>query len=277
MLKPQPSIEDVSDYWNKHPVLSFEFPGEANSRHYFDSIDHQRWSENEYWARAAFYELPGDSDTRLLDAGCGVGLFTRHYCGLGFRVSAVDLTEAAVEITRRSLKLYDLNADVQQGSVEHLPFDDNSFDYIVSNGVIHHTPNTEEAVREFYRVLKPGGKASVAIYYRNWLLRNPFWQITRSVIPILLKPMPGREEIFEVKTPDQFVKIYDGNDTPIAKLYTKKEALALFDSFSVLRLEQHYFPVRFLRGVKRGGWLHYLLDRSCGCMLYALLEKPAKT
>ena len=160
---------------------------------------------------------------------------------------------------------------------EALPFDDNSFDYIVSNGVIHHTHEPEQAVCEIYRVLRPGGKASIAIYYRNWLLRNPFWLITRTLIPFFLKSMPGREKMFKAKTPKQFIKVYDGNDVPITKVYSRKEALALFNSFSILKLEPHYFPIRFIRGTKRGGWLHYLLDHYCGCMLYALLKKLLKT
>ena len=81
--------------------------------------------------------------------------------------------------------------------------------------------------------------------------------------------------MFKVKTPEQFVRTYDGNDTPIAKVYTRKEALKLFNSFSILKMEPHYFPVRFVRGIKRGGWLHYLLDHYCGCLLYILAEKPS--
>ena len=272
--KTTASIKDVFNYWNKHPLHSFEFSGEPNSKAYFDSIDRLRWSEVEFWAKkSGFYDLPGDTNTHLLDAGCGVGVFTRFYARRGFKVTALDLTDTAVQITKKSLLLNNLKAEVQQGSVEDLPFNDNSFDYVVSNGVIHHTPETTKAVHEFYRVLKPGGKASLAIYYKNWFLYNPFWLIVRSMIPFLLKPMYGREKIFDVKTPEQFVKTYDGNNTPIAKAYTKKEAVQLFDSFVILKMRQHYFPVRFIRGLKKGGWLHYLLDHYCGCMLYVLLEK----
>ena len=223
-----PSIDDVLSNWTKYPLHSLEFSEEPDSKAYFDSVDYIRWSENEFWAKKDFYDLPGDTNTHLLDAGCGIGVFTRFYARCGFKVTALDLTDVAVQITKKSLELSHLKADVQQGSVEALPFDDNSFDYIVSNGVIHHTPKTEQAFNEFYRVLKSGGKASIAIYYKNWLLRNPFWLIVRLLIPLLLKPMHGREKMFKVKTLEQFVRTYDGNDTPIAKVYTRKEAFKLF-------------------------------------------------
>ena len=186
-----PSIDDVCSYWTENPIHSLEFSEEPNSKAYFDLIDRFRLLENELWAKKSFYDLPGNANTHLLDAGCGVGVFTRFYARCGFKVTALDLTDVAVQITKKSLELSHLKADVQQGSVEALSFDDNSFDYIVSNGVIHHTPETEKAVNEFYRVLKPGGKASIAIYYKNWLLRNPIWLIVRLLIPLLLKPMHG--------------------------------------------------------------------------------------
>lgn len=271
------SIKDVLTYWNTYPVHSLEFFGEPDTKVYFDSIDQVRWLENELWSKAEFYGLSGNSNTHLLDAGCGNGVFTRFYARRGFKVTALDLTDAAVQITKKGLELNNLSANVRQGSVEALPFDDNSFDYVVSNGVIHHTPGTEKAVHEFYRVLKPGGKASIAVYYKSWLLRYPFWMLTRSLVSFFLKPAHGREKLFKASTPDQFVKHYDGNDTPIAKSYAKKEMLQLFKlsstHFSILKMEPHCFPVRFTRFVKRGGWLHYFLDHYCGCMLYILLEK----
>ena len=266
-------IKDVLDYWNKHPLYSYEFVRQPNSKAYFDSVDSLRWSENELWTKAKFYDLPGDSNTHLLDAGCGNGVFTRFYARLGFKVTALDLTDRAVQITKKSLELNNLSANIQQGSVEVLPFDDNFFDYVISNGVIHHTPETKKAVYEFYRVLKPGGKASIAIYYKNWLLCYPFWAFTRSLGSLFFKSIPGREKLFQAKTSEQFVKNYDGNNVPIAKSYTKKEGLELFKPFSILKLESHYFPVRFTYFVKKGSRLHYFLDHYCGCMLYFLLEK----
>jgi len=155
-----------------------------------------------------------------------------------------------------------------------LPYPGNYFDYVVSNGVIHHTPNTEKAADEFYRVLKPGGKASVCVYYKNILLRPPIWPVVRFVLPLLLIKRDGRERMLRVRTPEDFVRTYDGNDTPIAKVYSKRESDRLFSRFKILKREPHYFPIRFLRVFPKGGILHGMLDRSCGCLIYYLLQKP---
>ena len=50
---------------------------------------------------------------------------------------------------------------------EHLEFPDETFDFVWSWGVIHHSANTEAIIREIHRVLKPGGEARVMVYHRN--------------------------------------------------------------------------------------------------------------
>ena len=271
------TIEDVSNYWNNSPMglLEFQTP---NNKTDFELIDNLRWSENEFYVKRDFYDLPGNSKTRLLDAGCGIGVFTRFYARLGFKVTALDITDRAIQITKKSLELNNLTAEVLQGSVEDLPFSDNSFDYVISNGVIHHTPKTKKAIHEFYRVLKPGGKASIAINYKNWLLRNPFFPIVKLLTPLLkYRHKNLNKNLRKVRTAKDFAKLYDEN-VPISKIYTKKQARTLYHLFSILKQRPHYFPIRLIqiggRRITSGSWLHYLLDKYCGCMLYALLEKP---
>ena len=55
----------------------------------------------------------------------------------------------------------------QTADAENLEFADDSFDLVYSHGVLHHTPDTEGAVREIYRVLRPGGRAVVMLYHRD--------------------------------------------------------------------------------------------------------------
>ena len=55
-----------------------------------------------------------------------------------------------------------LNADA-----EYLPFPDDRFDIVYSNGVLHHTPDTERAMAEAWRVLKPGGRAVIMLYCKS--------------------------------------------------------------------------------------------------------------
>lgn len=265
--------ETVAEYWNRNPVHSVEFALRGDLKGYCDFIDTLRWSDNEKWARKRFYEFNAQPGAKVLDAGCGIGVLSRFYARTGFDVYGIDISSTAVEMTRRSFEAYGLKGNIQIGSVESIPYPDNYFDYIVSNGVIHHTPDTEKAVSEFQRVLKPGGLASVCIYYRNILLREPVWSLVKMLLPLVLKKKEGRERSLASNTPEEFVRVYDGNDTPIAKVYTRKQADRLFSEFELLAVEPHYFPARFLRLFKVGGLCHFVLDRTCGVLLYYLLRK----
>ena len=110
---------------------------------------------------------------------------------------------------------------------EHLPFDDESFDRVYSWGVLHHSPDTDHAVREAIRVLRPGGQACVMLYARHswvtyglWfryaLLRGRPW---RGLSDMLAEHMesPGTKGY----TPGELEKMFAGlDDLTIDKVAT---------------------------------------------------------
>ena len=79
----------------------------------------------------------------------------------------MDFTPRSVEISRQHFRVYEMHADFSLADAENLPFDADTFDVFYSNGVLHHTPDTERTIAEAHRVLKPGGTAKVMLYYRN--------------------------------------------------------------------------------------------------------------
>lgn len=112
--------------------------------------------------------MPDDmSGLRVLEIGCGMGLHTEQLAQRGALVTAVDLTEPAVEATATRMHLRRLPATVQQADAEALPFDDDSFDLVWSWGVIHHSSSTARIVREISRVLQPQGEARIMVYNRS--------------------------------------------------------------------------------------------------------------
>jgi ubiquinone/menaquinone biosynthesis C-methylase UbiE len=95
---------------------------------------------------------------RVLDAGCGTGHTALAFAPLVAEVVGVDLTEAMLEQGRRLAAERGLaNVSFQHGDVEHLPFPDASFDIVTSRYSAHHYPHPGVALREFARVLRPGG------------------------------------------------------------------------------------------------------------------------
>ncbi len=91
----------------------------------------------------------------VLDAGCGPGALTLELAGLGYRMSGCDFRadDFAASDSGIEFQQADLN--------ESLPYEDNTFDYVVSTEVLEHLQNPFRAIREFARITKPGGTVVV--------------------------------------------------------------------------------------------------------------------
>jgi SAM-dependent methyltransferase len=204
-----------------------------------------------------------------------VGWLCANFAAHGAQVTGVDLTRRGVELTRRRLELLGLSATVLSANAEALPFATASFDFVTAAGVLHHTPDTAAGLREIQRVLRPGGRALISLYYQSWLLSPWLWPLTRFLVRHLFGHLPGRSAFRQVCTSNDLVRLYDGNDNPLGKSYTRRGAEQLAAGFVIEHLEIHYFPRRFVplgRWLPR--WLYRLLDRCCGLMIYLHLRKP---
>ena len=228
--------EDNQSWWEDNP-MTYDWEGERSveegSKEWFNQLDEEFWQVSKAFAHpdypnctpysslVDYSELKGK---KMLEIGCGSGAQAAVFANAGAEITAIDLTERAIEMTKRRFDLFDIkNATIMQSDAENLPFDDNNFDFVWSWGVIHHSANTEKIAQEIYRVLKPGGKASIMIYNRN------------SVRYIVYGLYQG---IFKAK----FLKhhsLYAVNmtytDGHIARHYTRRSAAELFKDFSSVK------------------------------------------
>jgi len=97
----------------------------------------------------------------VLDLGCGAGfdaLVAAQLVGPTGRVVGIDLSPEMLAVASAALAETPYTwVSFRQGEVEALPFPDTSFDVVLSNGVLNLVPDKPRAVREIYRVLRPGG------------------------------------------------------------------------------------------------------------------------
>lgn len=107
---------------------------------------------------------------KVLEVGPGAGghsaLFAKH----GAHMTSLDITPARARATEAKFRLMgDAAAECHavNGDSENLPFANATFDIVYSNGVLHHTLDTEKAIAEVLRVLKPGGRAVIMLYCKS--------------------------------------------------------------------------------------------------------------
>jgi SAM-dependent methyltransferase len=106
---------------------------------------------------------PGE---RVLDLGCGAGtdsLVAAQMVGREGRVTGIDMTrEMLAKARAAAAEMGASNVEFLESEAEHLPFADESFDVVVSNGVIDLIPDKDAVFAEIHRVLRPGGRMQIA-------------------------------------------------------------------------------------------------------------------
>jgi tellurite methyltransferase len=117
------------------------------------------WSAAEPWVVVTIDRLKARSMMDVLDLGCGVGRHALMFAGAGLACTAVDLSDAGLDVLvaeagRRGLSIQAVRADAFA-----LPIPDEAFDYVLAWNVIYHgdAERVRASIREVRRVLRPGG------------------------------------------------------------------------------------------------------------------------
>lgn len=177
----------VRNFWNEQSCDTQVAQAEKFSRAYFDQIETFRYFDQAFiHAFAQFSRYHGQ---RVLEVGFGAGTDFIQWVRSGARVSGIDLTDEALANVRKRLEVYALPVPehLSVGDAENLSFESGTFDLGYSFGVLHHSPNTEKAVAELVRVVKPGGEFKIMLYNRHSIAVANVW-----VKQALLKGRPWK-------------------------------------------------------------------------------------
>jgi 2-polyprenyl-3-methyl-5-hydroxy-6-metoxy-1,4-benzoquinol methylase len=183
--------EEISDplarnrqWWERMPMTYADWQGDERMPQAtgdFESIRELVFANSPFFREN--FDMAGLKGLRVLDLGCGSGVFSCLLSEAGADVTAVDLTEAAVKLTRDSSKVFGCPVRVAQMNAESLGIDDASFDYVFSWGVLHHTPEPRRAYGEVARILKPGGSGIIMVYHKRsaiYYLLGLYWLTMRG-------------------------------------------------------------------------------------------------
>lgn len=107
----------------------------------------------------------------VLDIGVGSGSTARLWAGQAKEFHGIDISTAVYKAPN-AIKNYCKSPILAQADLNNLPYKDKSFDVIVSNGVLHHTPNTKNALKNIIKKLKPGGDCLFYVYKKKSPIRE---------------------------------------------------------------------------------------------------------
>jgi len=212
----------VKDYWNLH-TLGLQYVKDeelvVGSAEFFAHI--RPWM-NPYKFADVMPRIdrvaPRLKGKQVLEIGCGMGFDSVELMRRGVRLTATDLTPAAVRVARRHFEVEGLDAEnVRVANVLDLDFADESFDGVYAIGVVHHTGDTPRAIREIRRVLKPGGVMAIAHIYR----RPSFFHMLSKI---------GRENIE-----------FKDMDAPVIDFFTESEVLEMLHGFTIEEMTQDHY------------------------------------
>jgi SAM-dependent methyltransferase len=188
-------------------------------------------------------DLASLRDVRLCEIGSGGGAHSALFRKHGAHVVALDVTEERVWSTARKLGLL---SDVPwgsgtaiQGDAENVPLADESFEIVYSNGVLHHSEDTEAAVREVHRLLVPGGRAIVMLYARpsaNYWLRL----LPTGIVRGLVFRLPEAEWLGRIT---EGRPKHGANRNPITRVYSEAGIRRLFSAFGRIELRRYSFNI----------------------------------
>lgn len=215
-----------------------------------------------------YLELPAVRGQDVLEIGLGFGTVGELLARGGAVYNGVDISPGPVEMMRDRLRMAGIAGvkRVQQASALELPYEEATFDRVVTIGCLHHTGDTQRGVAEVFRVLRPGGRAVVMLYNRDSLR-----QVTQRLKARLTRRRDGDEWLrarYDANT--------EGEAAPHVDFVSKSAVRRMFAGFADLHIDvQNFDP--FVLGplfIPRERFIGNLA-RIVGVDLYIVADKAS--
>jgi len=235
----------IQDYWTRNvpglDLISKEYT--PKMKEFYIQTDEDRYKYDSYIP--ALIDSFAEKGKLVLEVGCGMGTDSRSISRHEADIVSLDLSFDNVAFALKGMQVFDLKGRGVNADAEKLPFKDGTFDVVYSFGVLHHTPDTQRAINEVYRVLKPNGKCVIMLYHKGYAY-YALWLLH------------GYKRLFGLYSQDKFTSQYDS--TPLSRMYSKKEIRDIFSNFKGLDLSMTTFGGAQRHPVLK--YVHALLHKS---------------
>lgn len=168
----------------------------------------------------------------VLEVGLGYGTLSQKIAEAGARYTGLDIASSPVAMVNSRLAQNGLPGRAVQGNMLQCPFDDGSFDCVVSIGCFHHTGDTQRCLDETWRVLRPRGHAYLMLY--NLFSRRRWINYPGQTLAALWRDMTGHLD--NPHAPAEQRAAYDvdmaGHAAPETQFFSIRQVGAMMSRFS---------------------------------------------
>ncbi len=225
-------IERVRDFWNRRPCNVRHSPRPVGTREYFDEVEARKYRVEPHLPGFAQFERWRGK--KVLEIGCGIGTDAINFARAGADYTAVELSQASLDLCRQRFQVYGQEAKFYLGDAEHLSdfLPPQTFDLIYSFGVIHHSPDPRNVIDQIMRYCGPDTEVRIMVYSKFcwkvlWILlkygKGAFWKLDRLIA-----------DNSEAES-----------GCPVTHAYSGKAARELMAGFHIPELrKEHIFPYR---------------------------------
>jgi len=290
-MNSRPTLAAVHSFWNTEACGTHFVREFADEKEFYEKFRAYRYRTE--WHIPLLVPFAETKGKRVLEIGTGNGADGAMFALNGAVYTGVDLTQTALDATRKHFEVLGLAGTFQKENAEQLSFADESFDLVYSHGVLHHTPKTQAAINEVHRVLKAGGQAIVMLYHRhsfNYHVRIMTYMRIRVLLKILSRfgrwsgdrenarslPVSGvrgnidrkiweihyhhflREGWRYIRAGNFVHHCTDGPECPIAFVFSKPAARQLFSRFRDVQMRVAHFP---LNRYPLGKWIPFGVEK----------------
>lgn len=241
-------IKTVENFWNKRPCNLHHSQKKIGSKAYFEEVERKKFFvEPHIKTFSKFHKWKGK---KVLEIGCGMATAGINFAKSGAQYTGVDISEESLQLAIKRFKVYKQKGVFYHGNAEHLsefvPLQ--KYDLVYSWGVLHHTPNPKQAIKEITKYLKKNGVLKIMLY------ASESWKSYMIGAGL-----------------DQPEAQYG---CPIARTYTESEVCDLLgERFKIKKIEKdHIFPYQ-VAPYKKGEYVKQPWFEAMPENIFKILEK----
>ncbi|MEX0940405.1 MAG: class I SAM-dependent methyltransferase [Candidatus Babeliales bacterium] len=253
---PEKIKETSKKFWGHNPAgWTFGDGHQKGSKEFFDAVLDKRYTYECDWLDE-IVQFKRLKNKKVLEIGFGGGYDAYLFCKNGAEYTGVDITAENKILAEQHLQYYDFKPSFLTMDAEKITWE-NEFDYIYSFGVLHHTPNMQQALNNCYKALKKEGEAQIIVYYKYSI----FYMLSVVLNEWILRGGFRKRSLKEQRS---LIEYTQSTEKPLVNVYSKKQLHKMLKNagFKIIKTDIRKLVHEDLPGIRFIGRLRKYMPQT---------------